>query len=69
MLGFGDGVVEKGDVVGIVSVADGVEKRVADFCSLQFSHKSGRGVVKILQEFSSRRLKVGRRYEWASNLC
>lgn len=62
LLGFSDGVVEKGDVVGIVCVADGGREERSR--SLQFSHKSGKGVVKTLQEFSSRRLKVGRRCEW-----
>ena len=62
LVGFSDGVVEKGEVLGLVCLAGGnkgEESRI-----LQFSQKSGGGVVKVLQKFNSRELKVGKRGEW-----
>lgn len=62
LLGFGNGVVEEGEVLGLLCVAGGNGGENSGF--LQFSQKSGGGVVKTLQEFNSGRLKVGRKGEW-----
>ncbi len=62
LLGFGDGVVEKGEVLGLLCVAGGNGGESSGY--LQFSQKSGVGVVKTLQESNSKRLKVSRKGEW-----
>jgi len=62
LLGFGNGVVEEGEVLGLLCVAGRNGGESSRY--LQFSQKSGGGVVKTLQEFNSRRFKVGGKGEW-----
>ncbi len=62
LVGFNNGVVEKGEVLGLVCVTNGSEK--GNRRKLQFSQKSGKGVVKTINEFQSKPLRIGRKGEW-----
>jgi hypothetical protein len=63
LVGFSDGVVEKGEVLGLVCVM-GESSGGGNSRQLQFSRKAGKGVVKTIHEYRCKPLRVGRKGEW-----
>ncbi len=59
--GFEDGVVEKGDLLGVVCLVGGGDEGEEE---VQISRRSGRGVIKSLQKFRSSFLKMRMLSEW-----